>query len=214
MLSGIYQIRNLVNGKIYIGSSKNIKSRWNSHKTDINKKKHHSNLLQKAWYKYGEENFVFEVLATCPPEYLIKLEQWFLDNLKPEYNICKIARSVLGLKRSEETKMKMALCKLGNTAFKGRKHTEETKQKMRISFKKPKSEEHRRKNTERLHQHRYKLLKPILQYNLDGSFVQEWDSIKSIVETLNIHRMSIQNCITGRQKKAKGFIWKYKNKKG
>ena len=55
-------------------------------------------------YKYGLDCFKFEILAHCPREYLIKLEQWFLDNLKPSLNIDKRAGSRLGSKLSEETK--------------------------------------------------------------------------------------------------------------
>ena len=54
-------------------------------------------------FTYNEENFEFKILANCSSEYLIKLEQWYIDNLKPEYNVCKIAGSCLGVKRRQES---------------------------------------------------------------------------------------------------------------
>ena len=88
MKSGIYQIINKVNGKSYIGSSKNIKRRKQQHFSLLKKNKNHSKLLQRAFNKYKEENFEFIILALCDEENLFKLEQYFVDTLKPEYNIC------------------------------------------------------------------------------------------------------------------------------
>jgi len=105
--TGVYSITNKVNGKRYVGSaSTSFVSRWRNHKSKATLNKHHSNHFQKAWNKYGAENFVFEVLATCPREYCVRLEQWFLDNLNPEYNVCKTAGSTLGIKMSLESRKK------------------------------------------------------------------------------------------------------------
>ena len=83
---GIYRIRNLVNGKCYYGSSKNIEKRWKTHKNQLRKKTHINSILRNAWEKYGEDNFIFELVEECDKEMLIELEQHYL-NLKPEYNI-------------------------------------------------------------------------------------------------------------------------------
>lgn len=101
--SGIYQIVNKVNGKSYIGSSINLTWRKTKHFTELRNQKHHSIILQKAFNKYNEDNFEFKILANTLPEHLIKLEQWYIDNLKPEYNVCRIAGSCLGVKRSKES---------------------------------------------------------------------------------------------------------------
>ena len=91
MLSGIYKITNKVNGKFYIGSSCNLQKREWQHFNQLKRNKHSSNKLQNSYNKYGKNNFKFEIIAICPDIYLVKLEQWFLDNLKPQYNICKKA---------------------------------------------------------------------------------------------------------------------------
>jgi group I intron endonuclease len=112
MTSGVYQIKNLVNGKVYIGSSATIKKRWREHKKLLRRRKHHNRYLQHAWNKYGEANFVFEILEECLPEKLILLEQKWMDLLHScdqqfGYNINPTAGSCLGVKHSEETKNKL-----------------------------------------------------------------------------------------------------------
>ena len=111
---GIYQIRNLVNGKVYIGSAKNMGYRWRIHRRDLGKQKHHSPHLQKAWEKHGPGGFVFEVLQLVEDVGdLIRLEQEWLDKVRPfdkdrGYNISPTAGSNLGLKRSEEFKKRIS----------------------------------------------------------------------------------------------------------
>lgn len=104
--SGIYQIRNLVNGKRYIGSALKISKRWAEHRRDLGKSRHHSVALQRAWVKYGAESFAFEVVELCSAESLLQLEQRYIDE-RGDYNICRIAGSALGLKHSDETRQKL-----------------------------------------------------------------------------------------------------------
>jgi group I intron endonuclease len=87
---GVYKIKNIINNKCYYGSSKEIEKRWSRHKNDLNKNKHHNIFLQRAWNKYGETNFLFEIVETCEIEQLLVTEQKYLDN-KPDYNIGLIA---------------------------------------------------------------------------------------------------------------------------
>lgn len=79
IISGVYSITNLKNGKLYIGSSNNIYRRWRDHKNLLKKDKHHSNHLQRAWNKYGEENFIFKILEECNEDILLKREQYYID---------------------------------------------------------------------------------------------------------------------------------------
>ena len=58
----IYQIRNKINDKCYIGSAVKILDRWWLHKKMLRNGNHHSVKLQRAWDKYGENNFAFEHL--------------------------------------------------------------------------------------------------------------------------------------------------------
>lgn len=94
--SGIYKITNIINNKFYIGSSCNIRVRYNEHIRELLKNNHPNKKLQNSFNKHGRNNFKFEILAICPVEYLIKLEQWFIDNQKPFYNISPTAGNNYG----------------------------------------------------------------------------------------------------------------------
>jgi len=96
MNSGIYKITNIKNNKFYIGSAIKFNVRFSRHKRDLKKQLHANSYLQNAVNKYGINNFKFEILAKCPKKYLIKLEQWFIDNLNPQYNLSPTAGSNLG----------------------------------------------------------------------------------------------------------------------
>lgn len=107
--SGIYKIINIVNNKKYIGSAVDPKARFYTHKSSLRKKRHHSIILQRAWDKYGEHCFSFEIIEECEKENLIKREQYYLDMMLPEYNVSKKANSCLGIKCSEESSRKKSL---------------------------------------------------------------------------------------------------------
>lgn len=95
--SGIYRIRSLINGKIYIGSAKNFLHRFWSHRNEIRRNEHHSPSLQRHSNKYGSTKLVFEIIEETAEENLIRLEQFYLDKEKPfgrkGFNVCRIAGS-------------------------------------------------------------------------------------------------------------------------
>jgi group I intron endonuclease len=150
MASGIYVIQNIKNGKVYIGSAKNIRLRWNEHRYDLNANQHGNRHLQSAWNKYGAEAFRFKKLEYCTVDQLIKREQHYLDTHMPTgicYNTAKNAVSpMLGRSHSEETKRKISAAHQGKQ---GTPHTEEARHKISVGHKgKAFSEEHRRKMSE------------------------------------------------------------------
>lgn len=60
---GVYKITNTVDGKVYIGSSAvDIDCRWSTHRALLRTGKHYNRHLQRAWNKYGESVFTFEVV--------------------------------------------------------------------------------------------------------------------------------------------------------
>lgn len=104
--SGIYKIESITNGKIYIGSAVNIKRREKEHFNNLKKRTHVNIILQNHVNKHGVDDLVFTVIETCFKERLIMQEQYYIDTLKPEFNICFIAGSTLGLKWKEEAKQR------------------------------------------------------------------------------------------------------------
>ena len=94
----IYQIKNKVNNKIYIGSTINLERRWENHIYQLKNNIHHSIKLQKAWNKYGEDNFEFSIIeefnSDNEDDKYIK-EQYYLDLYEPYtdkgYNMSDVA---------------------------------------------------------------------------------------------------------------------------
>lgn len=140
-ISGVYLIINCINGKIYVGSAANIVQRWNWHKQWLEKEKHHNKYLQRAVVKYGLDAFHFCIVEECSIDNLFKIEQIWIDNTdccNPEigYNLYKIAGSPRGNKLSDEHKAKIS------AGGKGLKKSEETKIRM-AEYHKNRSAEHR-----------------------------------------------------------------------
>ena len=72
--SGIYFIRNKINGKIYVGSAINLKRRKWEHFTRLERNEHHNEYLQRSWNKYGKENFEFLIIQYCEKDKLLEKE--------------------------------------------------------------------------------------------------------------------------------------------
>lgn len=101
--SGIYMFFNIVSGKRYIGSSVDIYSRIHEHIHNLNNNKSHNAHFQASWNKYGEDAFMFCVLEYCPEEIRFDREQYYINYLKPEYNLTLNIIANFGHEVSEET---------------------------------------------------------------------------------------------------------------
>lgn len=134
MKSGIYQIRNLTNEKRYIGQAKNLKQRFSIHRTYLRQenRNHNENIhLWNAWKKYGEENFVFEILEYCEIEQLDVLENVYIRSTSIEllYNIrLEEAVTSRGVKKNNTG--------INNPMY-GKHHTDKTKKRISEANKNP-----------------------------------------------------------------------------
>jgi group I intron endonuclease len=134
--SGIYRIRNIQNNHSYIGQTRNFKSRKSQHFCSLRKNKSGHPILQRAFNKYSEECFIFEVLVYCEEFELTRYEQYLVDNLNPEYNSRKeCVESMRGYKHSDETRRKHAEISEGTNSgscnpFYGMKHSLESLSKI------------------------------------------------------------------------------------
>lgn len=79
IISGIYCIENIITNKKYIGQSINIKDRWSKHKSELNHQTHDNDYLQKAWNKYGENNFKFYIIERCNIKDLDEKEIYYIE---------------------------------------------------------------------------------------------------------------------------------------
>lgn len=142
-MSSIYKWTNKESGKSYIGSSVNLENRFFSYFNYnwISSQAKYS-LICKSLLKYGYSQFSLEILEYYNKEDTIKREQFYIDSLKLEYNILKIAGSRLGSKQSKTTKTKIRIALIGRKTFNltknkqrsirlGFRHSDETKAKLK-----------------------------------------------------------------------------------
>lgn len=204
--SGVYKITNLLNNKMYIGSSVNLVNRSTNHRKNLKDNKHDNLHLQSSYNKYGGQNFLFEVIEYCNREILIEREQYWIDfykvtDPKNGYNKRLKADSNFGCKRSpmkQETKEKMRLIGLERSEevaewaskfHKGRKRTQETRDKMSESFKgRVMKQESKDKISNKSHFNKK-------VRNIDTG--QIWDSIQKCIDELDISRSTFRNYVKG-----------------
>lgn len=219
MKSGVYKITNIVNGKFYIGSSFDIKSRTKGHLNDLRADRHCNNHLQRSFNKHGEDRFIFETLVYCPVEELLILEQYLMDFYQPQYNIQKTAGSPLGTKMSEETKEKLRILRTGSV------QSQESREKNR------QSNINRYKQIPVLQSTRDKLRqssskggiskrkggrpnlwqrKPIQQIDVNTrEVINTFDSASEAAKFFGWGESSIGKAARGIQTTSGGFIWRY-----
>lgn len=147
MTAGIYKITHNTSGRFYIGSARNIRSRWAEHRRELSKGVHHNKYLQRVWNKHGHDSLLFEVVEEVVNlNELLEREQFWMNTLNPQFNHCKSARNRLGSKHSEETRKKISESNKGKKMPKewkelmkkihvGRKNSPEVKAKMSAAYK-------------------------------------------------------------------------------
>jgi group I intron endonuclease len=118
-ISGVYCIKNCINNKLYIGSSVDVIKRLHQHKKLLRKNKHFNKHLQKSYNKYGEHNFIFDIISRCDINKTLIEEQYYLDlyeSYNPEngYNIAKNSLAPMkGRKHTKEAKVNMSIAQTG-----------------------------------------------------------------------------------------------------
>lgn len=80
-LSGIYCIRCSNTEKVYVGhTTKSFRERWNQHRKELSKNRHHCFDLQNAWNQYGESSFSYHVLDVLfTKEECLEFEQAYFN---------------------------------------------------------------------------------------------------------------------------------------
>lgn len=196
-LVGIYCIKNLINNKVYIGSSVNIKGRLREHKRALLNGVHHSRHLQKSWDKYNEASFEWNILEfITDPSILRKREKELILEYKANdgdfgYNSSLPDENSLGASsHSDETKEL-----LRRLYYKSRfgVFVEEEYQEWLINkeLKKVKIYKDRR-DYERHNKC------PLVVLNLSGKIVGKYPSILGACKELNLKAKRVNDCMSQR----------------
>lgn len=132
-ISGVvYAIVNIVNGKLYIGSTVDFEKRKSAHKRQLRSGTHHSKHLQRAYNKYGESVFEFRILEYVDRrDQLLEREQFHIDSHKSYlrskgYNVSRKATNCVLYGEEHWT---FGVPSDQHPLY-GRRHTEETKKKI------------------------------------------------------------------------------------
>lgn len=205
--TGVYQLVNLINNKTYVGSSINLSRRIKEYLNPLyitrNLKKGNSAILN-AILKYGYKNFGIRILEIIEIKSnlsqsekkmtILAKEQYFINLIKPEYNINLTAGSNLGRIYSEKVKLKMSLAKKGKP---GNKKGAILSKESRALF--------RKKSGKAL---------GIIMLNENNEILATFNSIQIASEETGISRNRISRCARGIRKKIieKGKFYKFEYK--
>lgn len=191
----------LINSKIYIGKTNNLKNRIGQHKRSKD-----NVLINYAFNKYGWDNFTLFILQDYDdiPDNLelLALETAYIEyfdslNRKIGYNRCLCSTDVTGTKLTEEHKKKLSLAKIG----------------------KPRSEETKRKISENNVQFflgktrpDISLLfgKPVKQIDKKtNKIIKIWPSLSEVERQLGFANSNLSKVCNGKLKSLGGFKWSY-----
>lgn len=203
--AGVYQLVNLINNKIYVGSSADLNRRLNEYLNPLyiarNLAKGNSRVMN-ALLKYGYSNFGIKVLEviefdsnvskTNRRDQILDREQHYMDLFKPDYNLNKIAGSNLGRVYSQDVRTKMSLAKLGKPGNKkGTILSAEVKALMRENS---------------------GIAKKIVMLNDKNEILNTFNSIQIASEATGISRNRISRCARGIRSQIieKGIIYIFK----
>lgn len=182
----IYKIINIINNKVYVGSSfVGFLKRKRCHLTNLRKNKHHSPKLQNAWNKYGEESFTFEIIEYCDKLDILNREQYWInyyDSYNKGYNSSPIAGNCEGREVKLETRLKIS------NSLKGRKVIRTKNHNIKLAATK---------------------YKAVVQYNDDNQIINEFMCLNDAAHKLGLCQSIASNYCRGKRKDNK-FILKYK----
>lgn len=190
-------------GKVYIGITSNIKRRWEGK----GKAYKACNKFYNAIQKYGWDNIKHEILYTDLSEQEAKAKEIELISYYKacniSYNITDGGDGTLGRKMTEKHKALLRKIHTGNTYSLGRVQSKEEKMKKGDKIRGLKRSADTRKRLSDSSK------KKVYRYNLEGDFIDAWDSALDAQNALNIPRAKIGACCLGKLKTSGGFRWSF-----
>jgi hypothetical protein len=184
--TGIYQIRNTINHKVYIGKASNLYRRKYQHFGELKSGKHKNKYLQSSFNKYGDDNFVFEVIEFCNLDELGKREYYWINyynSYKRDigYNIELLDENGVTIRSYESINQ------------------------MRLTLKKNKGKYIKLKGKDN------PTSKEVHQYSLTGDYINSFGSCHEAAESLGCKERFtvISKCARKENGSSFGFQWRY-----
>lgn len=202
----IYLRTNKINGKQYVGQTKDIEQRnkaWKCFKIPYANK-----LLTEDREKYGLDNWDVEILKECDDSEGNYWEEYYIKENNTHYpfgyNMSEHSTNI-GLPLTEEAKSKLS------EVLKGKMPWNKGLKGMQNAWNKgiPSSEEQKKKQSEAMKGRISPRRKQVYQYTLDGELVKIWDSVMECTEGGFSFKL-VSACCLGKRKTHKGFKWTYK----
>jgi hypothetical protein len=195
----IYSLKDPETNEIrYIGKTTNINTRLKAHITRSRHNKYHSARWVQSVLKRGFRPII-ELVEECTEENWVEREKYWIAYYRELFDLTNILEGGdggstfgrLGKPWSDEQRKNNRKARLGVSV----NHTEEGK----------------KNRAEGVRKYYNKNKKPVLQYDLDGNFIKEWDSAVDAGKELNICISNINKCCKKNRLKAGGFQWRYKD---
>ena len=202
----IYKATNKINNKIYVGQTVHtIEKRWKDHLDDCNSLSGHNYLFHKAIKKYGPNNFIIEQLEECDNQklnerecYWIKiLNSYYLDGFG--YNMTRGGEGVLKYNDDDILTLWNQGLKAGQIAL--QLHASPGTITERLKTLVPSGVVRQR--------HTDSNKKSIIQYDLNGNFLKQWDCAQTAEKTLGVSSGSITRCCKKERTSTFNSLWKY-----
>ncbi len=198
-ISGIYKIQNIINNKIYIGSSNDVYKRKKEHFSSLKNGTHCNTHLQRAYNFYGENSFKFFVITTCKEDDLLRLEQTYLNKYFDKGINCYNENPMANKPPSQQGKPPW-------NKGKNNVYSNQALQKMSQAKKgKNLSEKHKLKIRQTTQNKEYSTSKKVLCIETNTIF----KSIKDAERITGVSRSNIPKCCNGIRNTAGGFHWEW-----
>lgn len=219
-ICGIYLITNKINNKKYVGQSTDIMYRWHQHCININRSNKRS-LIKSAMKHYGIDNFTFEILEVCPPEELNEKEKFYIS----KYNTYYLAEKsngynmTLGGEGQNGNGKKVKQYDLDGNFIKEYNSIIEASRQCHVSDTGISNCCAKRRKQcggflwcydgqEILSPYKSKG-KKVIQYDLDGNYIQSFNTMKEASLSLNCSLQLISMCCRKEVKSAANYQWRY-----
>ena len=193
---GLYTITCLSSGKVYVGSSINLRKRLLEHIRLLNLNKHHCRHLQHSFTFYGPESCRIDIVRYCRKEELESGEKSLIDDVYLAgilLNSTRDYRGSFGLVKSQETKNKISIANKGRTAHnKGVPMSAKQREQQIATQTKACG-------------------KKVDIYTKSGDFVETHESINAAIRKYNLDKRSTQRCLSGSSKNSQvhGLVFRY-----